>query len=248
MIRQYLQKPIDPYKEFPLEDFVREEDKQAAEQIHSCIQQIQKKLNENNKWEFIDPLELSQDDSEEFSIYNLKSLFSQLSKQNLKSNFTTISVFLIWISKELLEPSYKELCKICVPYVARFKMQIGNMYTLATEEPLVIQAKNKRIQYRTHFLDNIKSELSDYLPKFVFFADQSDIKQFMDHFLTWYYHFEKEINLVPEKLVEKEQDICTEKMEKQKQQAIINAEQEKDVLKPEEDPQNSEPKPGEAQS
>lgn len=56
----------------------------------------------------------------EFSIYNLKSLFYNLREQGTLTNYTTLVVFLTWVSKELLDTAYVEIIKVslvfCVYY------------------------------------------------------------------------------------------------------------------------------------
>jgi len=84
------------------------------------LKALNDELAKHTEWEYIDPLDLKPDDTSEFSIYNLKSLFANLYQKKMNSKYTTLTVFLIWISKELLEEAYREISIICLVYTDRY--------------------------------------------------------------------------------------------------------------------------------
>jgi hypothetical protein len=99
---------------------------ELVERIKEEIDSLQKKLKEEDKWEFIDPLELKHNSLQEFSIYNLKALFFNLNKLNRINKYTAMSVFLIWVSKELLEGAYVEICIVAFVFIYNYWKNVQN--------------------------------------------------------------------------------------------------------------------------
>lgn len=130
------------------------------------------------QWEFIDPLDLKPDDMSEFSIYNLKSLFYNLHITKKMSNkFTTLCVFLIWISKELLDDAYKEICLLAVSYTERYWTLIeGIIERNSSDEPLALQARRERNAFKDEFLANVRTNFDGIVDKLKIFSDPSDVK------------------------------------------------------------------------
>lgn len=56
----------------------------------------------------------------EFSVYNLKSLFYILREEERINQYTTLVVFFIWVSKELLESAYHEIVVLCLIYINQY--------------------------------------------------------------------------------------------------------------------------------
>lgn len=97
-----------------------------AKQLKSEIQILEEELKKNSQWEFVDPLDLKPDDLSEFSIYNLKALFYNLNQLKMVNQYTPLTVFLVWISKELLDEVYKDIAVICLHYIDGYRKQIDD--------------------------------------------------------------------------------------------------------------------------
>lgn len=111
----------------------------------------------------------------------------------MSNKFTTLCVFLIWISKELLDDAYKEICLLAVSYTERYWTLIeGIIERNSSDEPLALQARRERNAFKDEFLANVRTNFDGIVDKLKIFSDPSDVKQFIEKFLAWYYHFDDE--------------------------------------------------------
>ena len=132
--------------------------------------------------------------------------------------YPTLTVFLVWIGKELLEDVYKEICIICVTYIAEYNMVFNN--TLNKDNS---RLNSKRQDFKDQFVsDKIENKLNFKNENLYIFKNSSDICDFLDKFLAWYYHFE-DYNLVDLEINE-ETNVSDENLNANESEIYINLE------------------------
>ncbi|KRW98487.1 hypothetical protein PPERSA_03318 [Pseudocohnilembus persalinus] len=198
VIRGYLKKPLDAGQLFPLDSFQNNEYyAQIADSVREQIIRVSEELARRDEWEFVDPLDLKPDDMTEFSIYNLKALFYNLRDQNMIDKYTTLVVYLIWVSKELLEKAYKEITIVSLiycaeywkksdPLVVEYEQKFADKYKENEEYKAAV--KKMRQEFKDNFFQNMSDLFAPYNLELL--SDNTDQKQYLEKFQMWYFHFD----------------------------------------------------------